>query len=477
MKAPASFLTLSLIAAGCAGTPAPAPREPGSSGTAARSSGPPFSAVVRAALGSREAHRLAASLADEVGPRLAGSPGDAAAVKWAERTMRSLELENVHLEPVVVPVWRRGEDHARIVTAGAGEHTLDVSALGWSGSTTPEGIETAVVRVATVDDLAKLSDDAVRGKIVFVDSPMRRTSDGSGYGEAVATRYRAQTMAGAKGAVAALIRSVGTDEHHPHTGSTNRGAVPGLPIGALSNGSAALLAREIAAGPVRVRLVLTSERLPDERSANVVGEIRGSKKPEEIVLLAAHLDSWDTGRGAVDDGAGCGVVLDAIRLVAKQKPERTVRVVLFAAEENSRAGGTQYAVAHADELGRIALALEVDEGTDRVSSLRFIGDPATAPAVRSIAEPLASLGVQLTTGKGHPGADIEPLASQGVPAVDLGQDASRYFDIHHTRGDTSDKLDAEALAQVTAVVAHVALRAADATVSFGRVPKSARASD
>jgi Zn-dependent M28 family amino/carboxypeptidase len=207
----------------------------------------------------------------------------------------------------------------------------------------------------------------------------------------------------------------------------------------------------------------------------VVGEIRGSETPEEIVLLAAHLDSWDTGRGALDDGAGCGVVLDAIRLLAAERRARTVRVVLFAAEENSRAGGTQYAAAHADELARIALAVEVDEGTDRVLSMRFIGDPASVPAFRSIAEPLAPLGVRFADGRGHPGADIEPLAARGVPTLDLGQDASRYFDIHHTRGDTSDKLDAEALAQVTAVVAHVASRAADRAVSFGRAPS--RASD
>ena len=431
--------------------------------------------AVRDALASREAHRFAASLADEVGPRLAGSPGAAAAVAWAARTMRSIGLANVHAEPVLVPVWRRGEDRAQIV--GAQERVLAVNALGWSGSTSAEGIEAEVVRVATIDELAKLEGDAVRGKIVFVDSAMRRTSDGSGYGEAVPTRYRAQKLAGERGAFAALIRSVGTDNLYPHTGSTNRDAVPALPIGALSNRSADLLSSDLAAGPVRMRLVLTSQRLPDERSANVVGELRGDGKPDEIVLLAAHLDSWDTGRGAIDDGAGCGVVLDAIRLLAREKRGRTVRVVLFAAEENSLAGGKQYAKAHAAELSRIVLAVEVDGGTDRVVAMRFLGDPANAPALRAIAEPLAPLGVAFSEDRGHSGADISPLVAQGVPAVDLRQDVSRYFDIHHTAADTSDKLDAGALAQVTAVVTHVALRAADAKISFGRVPAALRERD
>ena len=431
-------------------------------------------AVARAALASREAHRLASSLADEVGPRLAGSPGDAAAVAWALQAMRGLGLANVHAEPVVVPVWRRGEDRARIVTAGAAVRPLDVSALGWSGSTSDDGIDAEIVRVATVDELAKLPDAAVVGKIVFVDSPMRRTADGSGYGEAVATRYRAQTAAAARGALAALIRSVGTDDRYPHTGTTNRVPALLLPIGALSNASADILARETASGPVRMRLIMTSRRLPDAASANVVGEIQGREKPDEIVLLAAHLDSWDTGRGALDDGAGCGVVLDALRILASEKPARTVRVVLFAAEENSLAGGKQYAKAHAGELERIVLAMEVDGGTGKVVSMRFVGDPASAPAMRSIAEPLAALGLQFSDDRGHSGADIGPLVAAGVPAVDLRQDVSHYFDIHHTAGDTSDKLDASALAQVTAVVAHLALRAADVNVSFGRVPPSLR---
>jgi Zn-dependent M28 family amino/carboxypeptidase len=421
---------------------------------------------------------LASSLADEVGPRLAGSPGDAAAVQWAERTMRALKLANVHLEPVTVPVWKRGEERARIVAAGDDGRALDVNALGWSGSTPAEGVEADVVRAATVDDLAKLPDDALRGKIAFVDAPMKRTADGSGYGQAVSRRYRAQTVAGKKGAVAVLIRSVGTDEHHPHTGSTNRGDAPGIPIGALSNDSANVLARATATGPVRMRLVLASQRLPDAPSSNVVGEIVGREKPDEVVLLGAHLDSWDTGRGALDDGAGCGVVLDAIRLLATEKPSRTVRVVLFAAEENSRAGGTQYAKAHADELEKIVLSIEVDSGSDRVMSLGFLGDPEKAAPLRSIAEPLGPLGIHFTDGKSHAGADVEPLVARGVPSIDLRQDVSRYFDNHHTRGDTPDKLDAEGLAQVTAAVAHVASRVAgDAGLSFGRVPAKLRPED
>ena len=429
-----------------------------------------------AALASRGAHRMASSLADEVGPRLAGSPGDVAAVAWAERTMRILGLANVHVEPVDVPVWRRGEERAELVGT-AGERSLDVNALGWSGSTGAEGIEAQVVRVATPDELAKLPDSAVRGQIVLIDAVMARTPDGSGYGRAIPMRYAGQTAAAAKGAVATLIRSLGTDPLAPHTGSTNRGDSPGIPIGALSNASADRLARAVAAGPTRVRLVLASQRLPDARSANVVGEVVGVSKPDEVVLLGAHLDSWDTGRGALDDGAGCGVVLDAMRLLLREKPARTVRVVLFAAEENSRAGGKQYAEAHAGELPSIVLSLEVDGGTDRVLQLGFVGDPGNAGALRSIAAPLAPLGVRFVADRAHPGSDVVPLVAAGVPSVDLRQDVSRYFDLHHTRNDTSDKLDPEALAQVTAVVAHVALRAAASGVSFGRVPAAGRAED
>jgi hypothetical protein len=470
----ALFVLASLAAtAGCTSNSAPPPA------SAAREAAPtsPLSALVRAALASRGAHKLASSLADEVGPRLAGSPGDASAVAWAERTMRALGLSNVHSEPVAVPVWHRGMDRARIVSAGVADLALDVSALGWSGSTAEEGIEAEVVRVATVGELASLGDDAVRGKIVFVDAFMKRTPDGSGYGEAVPVRYLAQKAATARNASAVLIRSVGTDDRYAHTGSTNRDANPALPIGALSNASADLLARALTSGPVRMRLVMTSKRMPDAPSANVVGELRGTGKPDEIVLLAAHLDSWDTGRGAIDDGAGCGVVLDAVRLLASERPQRTIRVVLFAAEENSLAGGKEYARAHAGELEGIVLALEVDGGTDRVQAVRFLGDPVKASMLRAITAPLASLGLAFSEDRGHSGADISPLVAQGVPAIDLRQDTSRYFDIHHTAGDTSDKLDAEGLAQVTAVVAHVALHAADATTSFGRVPVTLRARD
>jgi Zn-dependent M28 family amino/carboxypeptidase len=465
-----------LLVVGCSSGPAAAP-----AAREARSSSSPspagLSAAGRAALASRDARRVAASLADEVGPRLAGSPGGAAALTWAEHTMHALKLANVHLEPVSVPVWRRGEERARIVSGGSEGRSLDVAALGWSGSTAPEGIVADVLRVETVDALASLPDDAVRGKIVFVDASMKRTADGSGYGRAVPVRYRAQTMAAAKGAYAALIRSVGTDADHPHTGATNRGDAPGIPIGALSNASADLLAHEIASGPTRLSLVMTSQRLPDAPSANVVGEVVGREKPDEIVLLAAHLDSWDLARGAIDDAAGCGAVLDAIRVIAAQAPARTVRVVLFAAEENSGAGGKEYVRAHAGEVDKIVLSLEVDSGTDRVMSLGFVGAPDQAPTLRAIAEPLSQLGVSFHDGKGHAGADVTPLVSHGVPSVDVGQDVSRYFDIHHTAADTSDKLDAEALAQVTAVVAHIASRAADAGVSFGRVPQAQRKDD
>ena len=431
-----------------------------------------------AALQSHRAHDIAASLADEVGPRLAGSAGDPIAVAWAERTMRSLGFANVHTEPVMVPVWRRGVETAEIVEPV--RQSLAVTALGWSGSTPKEGITAEVLEVESMDALAKLPKDSAKGKIVFANVVMPRTEDGRGYGMTVVVRSQGPRAAMNAGAAAFVVRSVGTaSDRFPHAGMANlRDAASPIPAAAISTTDADLLHRTIArTHGAKMKLVLGPERDKDAPSANVVGEVAGTTKKDEVVLLGAHLDSWDLGRGAIDDAAGCGIVLSAARLVAERAPKRTVRVVLFAAEENSIAGAKAYLAAHAADAAHIVLAMEADSGTDRARLARFLGDPAHAPEFGEIARALAPLGITRDDADARPGADVSPLVAAGVPTIEVRQDVSRYFDFHHTANDTADKLDAAGLAQVSTAFAEIAFRVAQLEGDLGRVPESKRKAD
>jgi carboxypeptidase Q len=439
------------------------------------------SALITAALQSHKAHDIAASLADEVGPRLAGSAGDKAAVAWAERTMRELGFANVHTEPVTVPVWRRGVETAEITQPS--HQPLAVTALGWSGATPKDGITAEVMEVASLDALTKLPKDSAKGKIIFANIVMPRTDDGRGYGATVGIRMAGPLAAMKAGAAAFVIRSVGTaSDRFPHAGSAMlKDVAAPIAAGALATTDADLLHATLARGPVRMKLVLLPERGKDAQSANVVGEVMGTTKKDEVVLLGAHLDSWDLGRGAIDDGAGCGIVLEAARLIAEHAraagragPARTVRVVLFAAEENSVAGAKAYATAHAADVAKIVLAMEADSGTDRARLVKLLGDPAAAGAFRDIAHALEPLGIVRDDGDARPGTDISPLVNAGVPSIEVRQDASRYFDVHHTANDTSDKLDAASLSQVAAAFAEIAFRVADGDGDLGRVPESKR---
>jgi Zn-dependent M28 family amino/carboxypeptidase len=472
-----------LLACGNA-TPSTTARTPSATATAtASASAPastttPASALITAALASHRAHDIAESLADEVGPRLAGSPGDPAAVAWAERTMRDLGLANVHTEPVTVPVWRRGVETAEITEPS--RQSLAVTALGWSGATPKEGVLAEVVEVESLAALEAMPKDSAKGKIIFANVVMPRTDDGRGYGMTVGVRLQGPRAAMNAGAAAFVVRSLGTaSDRFPHAGSSLLKDVPNpIAAAAVSTVDADLLHRTLARGkPVKMLLVLTPERAKDAASANVVGEVAGTTKKDEVVLLGAHLDSWDLGRGAIDDGAGCGIVLEAARLVATQKHARSVRVVLFAAEENSIAGAKAYFAAHGADAARFVLAMEADSGTDRARLVRFAGDPARAGAFAEIARALAPLGITQGEGDARGGTDVSPLVGAGVPTIEVRQDASRYFDIHHTANDTSDKLDATALAQVSAAFAEIASRAADLESDFGRVPESKRKSE
>lgn len=353
-------------------------------------------------------------------------------------------FSNVHTEPVTVPHWERGEASCAVLSPAP--QTLAVTALGGSVATPPEGIDAEVVEFPSLDALDAAPRARVEGRVVFVNQPMRRTADGSGYGEAVRSRTRGPSRAGAKGALALLVRSVGTDlSRLPHTGALRYADdAPRIPAAALSVADAELVHRLAAIGPVRIHLHLGCHTEPDAQSANVVGELPGTDRAHEIVLLGAHLDAWDLGRGAIDDGAGVAIALESARLAAQgDRLSRTLRVVLFANEENGLAGARAYALAHADELARHVVALEADEGDGRVLSIAFNGGPEAAPFFDSLAARVGPMGVARSPETAGGGADLSTLT--GVPRIDLGQDMSRYFDVHHTANDTPEAIDAPSL--------------------------------
>ena len=432
-----------------------------------------------AARRTSDAPAIVASLTDGVGPRLAGSDGSRAAEDWALAELRRLGFANVHAEPLLQPRWVRGREEGEIVAPV--RQKLVLTALGGSAPTPAAGLEAPVVMVENVEALRQLlgrNPEAVRGAIVFYRQRMRRTREGTGYGETVPIRYSGPFEAEKAGAAGVLIRSVGTsDARLPHTGAMRVDAgVNPLPAAALPGPDADLLERLAARGPVRVRLLLGCRTMPDAPGNNIVGEIRGTKSPDEIVLLGAHLDSWDLGTGAVDDGAGVGIVIEAARLIAAlpERPSRTIRVVLYANEENGGRGSLAYAAAHESEAGRHVAALEMDLGSDRVYKVSWLAGPEGQAPLAEIAGLLKPLGIGESASDTDGGSDVGRLRAFGVPLIELNQDAARYFDIHHSADDTFDKIDAENIRQAVAATAVVALVAADMPGTFGRVPQEKR---
>lgn len=425
-----------------------------------------------AALADDQAYAVVESLATEVGPRLAGSPGDAKAVAWARAKLEELGFAKVRTEPVTVPRWNRGE--VRVERVGRSE-PLTAVALGGSAATPAEGVVADVLVLKDVQALEALPDDAVRGRIVYFGTRMERRRDGRGYGDTVAIRTQGPQLAQAKGAAAVVIRSVGTShERIAHTGSMGfREAPATIPAVAVSNLDADRLDAWLAADPAfQLRLYVGASYWEDARSANVIGEIPGEGPlAEEIVLLAAHLDSWDVGQGANDDGAGVAIVVEAARLIARHAgaPRRTIRVVLYANEEFGLSGARQYARDHADELPRHVLAMEADFGSGAVWRLDSRVAPDQLAAVRAMAEVLAPLGVSPGPNDTQGGADIGPLRDRGVPVLFPYQDGTLYFDVHHTAADTPEHIDREGLKQNVAVYAVAAWLAARHEQGFGRL--------
>jgi carboxypeptidase Q len=428
----------------------------------------PASRLIGEALGSTFAWDRLAVLTDTIGNRLSGTPALDRAIQWAAAEMTRDGLENVHTERVMVPRWVRGAESAEIVEPV--RHPLVMLGLGDSvGTSAPDGVQADVVVVHSFEELDTHAS-AVRGRIVLFNVPFTT------YGETVRYRSTAPSRAARHGAVAVLVRSVGPSGlRTPHTGALQYAAdAPKIPAAAVTAEDADRLQRMIDRGArVVVRLKMEAHFDADVASANVVGEIRGREKPEEIVVVSGHLDSWDVGAGATDDGGGCIVTWEALRMMKKLnlRPRRTVRVVLWTNEENGLRGGLAYRAAHAAELDRHVLAIESDAGTFSPTGFGVGGTDSTRAVARRVAPLLERVGSGSMTA-GEDEADISPIVAAGVPGMGLQVDASRYFWYHHTDADTMDKLDPRELARCVATMAVMAYVVAEMPE---RLPRGAAA--
>ena len=423
------------------------------------------------------AYDWVSELTTRFGPRPAGSESEQRAAEWAAARLKAFGFENVHIESFPLVAWVRGSESARITAPAV--QPLIVTALGGSPPTPAGGLEGEVVIFPTLGDLQAAPRGSLTGRIAMVAQHMVRTEDGAGYGVVVQARTDGPEVAAQRGAIAFLMRSAGTDTHRlAHAGTTRyvNGRVA-IPAFALSTPDAAQIERLAALGSaVRVRLFSTAASVPGARSQNVIADWRGGERSEQVVLLGGHLDSWDLGTGAIDDGTGTAIIVAAAKLIRdlSHRPRRTVRVVLFGSEEVAQPvppeiafGGHSYADNHRAELTRHVLAGESDLGADRVYGVTLPPAVAGSEFAATVLRVLTPIGVLL---KVHPrkeaGTDIEPSVEAGVPAFLLSQDATRYFDIHHTADDTLDKVDRAQLDQNVAAWAALVWLAADSDVDF-----------
>lgn len=427
------------------------------------------------ALSDDTAWLLLESLTTEIGARMGGSKADARAVAWARTKMNEMGFDRVWLEHVDFPLWLRNAETARLIAPSP--HPLDVTALGGSPGT-GGAIRGEVIHFDNLEALETATHEIVEGKIVFISERMERSRDGSGYGKTVRQRSRGPFVAAARGALALLIRSVGTDaDGVPHTGMIS-GSQPGTPVpsAALSNPSADLLAGFLTkTGPVMVELDLDCGFNGRGVSQNVIGEFDGSQDSGGFVVVGAHLDSWDLGTGAMDDGAGVAITMAAAKLVAdqEQRPQRGIRVVLFANEEQGVYGGKAYAAAHATELAQHVLGAESDMGSGRIYRFLSRVNAASEPAIEELADLLSPLGIpRETTAIARGGADLGQMRKIGMPVIDLSHDASAYFDLHHTANDTLDQVDPQDLQFNVAAWVTLIQWAASAETVFGPVAPS-----
>jgi len=456
-RRPVLAITLVIIFAGAllarAQAPAAAPPVPEDLRSAAQK-------IIRAALQDDAGMAKLSYLTTQIGNRLSGSAPLEKAVQWAAEAMKADGLEKVWLQPVKVPHWVRGVAEAKVISPR--EKPLEILALGGSVGTPPGGITAPAVVVDSFDALAALGREQVQGKIVIFTPPWE------GYGRTVQYRGRGASAAAALGALAVLVRSAtGRSIYSPHTGAMNYDeAIAKIPAASITVEDAEWFRRmRDAKADLRVQLRLEAQMLPDADSANVIGEITGREKPEEVVVLGGHIDSWDVGQGANDDGSGIIAAWQAVTLLKQLglRPRRTVRVVLWTNEENGLRGGQAYRKWVGEAIGNHVAAIEMDGGAERPVGFGFglqgVTAEKTTPQydaalenLRQIATLLEGLGAaQISRGGG--GADIGPLTQDGVPGLGLRTIGEHYFDWHHTNADTFDKIDRADFRKCTAMLA------------------------
>ncbi len=400
---------------------------------------------VEAAMKDDVAWDIVEGLTTEIGARQGGTPAEAKARNWAVAKLKSLGLSNARIEEYQMPTWVRGAETAYVTAPFT--QKMHIAALGNSGSTGDAGLEAEIVYFPTLEALRNAPDGSLKGKIAFVSHAMKPTQDGSSYGAFGPARFVGPNIAAKKGAAAIVIRSAGTDYHrNPHTGNTNfEAGVTPIPAGALSIPDAENLERILTRGrPVTMKLTLTPQNIGMQTSGNVIADIKGSDPKLPMIILACHLDSWDLGTGAIDDGAGCAIITAAALRV--EKPKRSIRLLWAGAEEVGVWGGKDYGAKHANEPH--ALAMESDFGAGKIWAADFNLPDSAKPLKEKIISALAPLGVVPRPQPAGGGADIGAIiAAQKLGIIDLQQDGTKYFDLHHTPDDTLDKIDKTELRQ------------------------------
>ena len=434
--------------------------------------------LIEAATRDSSAYRRLARLVDTFGPRMSGSENLERAIDWIVDEMKHDGFENVHTEPVTVTHWVRGNESAELITPRRMQ--LHMLGLGRSVGTSAEGIRAPVLVVKSFADLRTRAAEA-RGRIVVYNVPFDTTiAPFAGYGRAVIYRAVGADSASVVGAVAALVRSVTPRSlRSPHTGAMapydTSGRLRRIPAAAISVEDAEMLQRMQDRGErMEILLRMEARTLIPARSRNVVADIRGSERPDEIVVMGGHIDSWDVGQGAMDDAGGSVVAWEALRLIKQLgvRPKRTVRVVLWTNAEIGLAGGTAYRDAHRAELDKHVLAMESDNGVFKPRALQFGGGEGGIAQTQRIASLLSGIGID-SARAGGPEADISPIYALGVPAITLDTDQSRYFWYHHSDADTIDKLDPADVARCVAAFAVVANTVANMDGALPRVPVAA----
>ena len=428
------------------------------------------------AMAGSGAYAIVESLTTEVGPRLAGSESEARAREWGKIKLQSLGFDNVRIETFEMEYWERGEEQASLVYPFP--QPLAITALGGSVATPPEGLEAEVAIFESLDALEAAAPGSLEGRIAYVGHAMQATQNGSSYGFYGRLRREGASIAAARGALAIMIRSIGTDSHRmPHTGQMRYSDdAPRIPAAALSNPDADQIERIALRGkPIRAHLKLTPRSVGTRLSGNVIGEIVGFERPEEVVIIGGHLDSWDQGTGAVDDGAGIGIATAAAKLIldSGKRPRRTIRVIYWGAEEVGLLGGSAYLEANRGELGNHIIGTESDFGAGRAWQMNAQVSKEGQAVVDLIGQLVAPIGiVRGNMDKAGSGPDLTPMVRAGLPSFRFTQDGMDYFDLHHTPDDTLDKIESAALDQNVAAFVVFAWLAANSTVDFRRAAPS-----